>query len=134
MENSTTNLLRSELNMAASYIDRLFHGIFDLSDLDYHPKLKKLTISFEDELFGILDGHIFRHKNLAPLDEMAPNIFREYLVNVFETVENMTRLGVSKDFLPGLVELVNFSYRFGRELHLFVLHETDLAVELPRVV
>ena len=46
----------------------------------------------------------------------------------------MTRLGVAKDFLPGLVKLVNFSYRFGRELHLFVLHETDLAVELPRVL
>ena len=134
MENSTINLLRSELNMAASYIDRLFHGVLDLSDLDYHPKLKKLTVSFEAELFNLLDGHIFRHKNLSPPDEMAPNIFREYLVNIFETVESMTRLGVAKDFLPGLVKLVNFSYRFGRELHLFVLHETDLAVELPRVL
>ena len=61
--------------MAASYIDRLFHGVLDLSDLDYHPKLKKLTVSFEAELFNLLDGHIFRHKNLSPPDEMAPNIF-----------------------------------------------------------
>ena len=41
MENSKINLIRSELNMAASYIDRLFHGIIDLSDLDYHPELEK---------------------------------------------------------------------------------------------
>ena len=135
MENSKINLLRSELNMAATYIDRLFHGILDLSDLDYHPQLKKLIEPFESRLFEVLTEKIYHHKVLLVGEQgKAPNLFREHIATVFECLEQLTRLGVNDQFIEPFIEIINVSYELGRELHLFVLRETDLAIELPRTL
>ena len=135
MENSKINLLRSELDMAASYIDRLFHGLFDLSDLDYHPKLKKLLSSFDHELHDLLAKKVLPYGVIKKASEnRSPNIFREHVNFVFGTIEHITRIGVEESFSDTLIEFINFGYRLGRELHVFVLIETDLAVELPRTI
>ena len=39
MEDNISNLLRSELYMASSYVERLFHALIDLTNLQYHPNL-----------------------------------------------------------------------------------------------
>ena len=135
MENSKVNLLRSELNMATSYIDRLFHGLFDLSDLDYHPEIKKIILPFERELYQILNKEIFRGESILFFEYAhSPNCFRDWISNVFTLLENLSRLGIHENLQTPLIDFINCSYRLGRELHLFSLRETDLVVELPRTI
>tara|TARA_B100000886_G_scaffold337407_1_gene298047 strand:- start:323 stop:1477 length:1155 start_codon:yes stop_codon:yes gene_type:complete len=136
MENSKVNLLRSELNMASSYVDRLFHGIIDLSDLDYHPELKDLIKSFEVEFRELLEGGVFQNILSHGFgDRDFSNIlFREWLADLFSALEMIARLGLSDLAIDNLIKIVNITYRLGRELHLFSLRETDLVVELPRTI
>ena len=135
MENSKINLIRSELNMAASYIDRLFHGIIDLSDLDYHPELKRLVQPYKNEIEELLNGDIFKGiLRGCDSDEISPILFREWIQEVFNTLEVITRLGVKDYVALSYLNIINSGYRLGRELHLFCLRETDLVVELPRTI
>ena len=136
MENSKINVVRSELNMACSYIDRLFHGIIDLSDLDYHPELKKLINPFYQKISKILNVEVFQ-LTLAEMDSgvlISPIKFREWISEVFNSLEVITRLGFKDSLIAPYLEIINTGYRLGRELHLFCLRETDLVVELPRMV
>ena len=136
MENSKVNLVRSELNMAISYIDRLFHGLIDLSDLDYHPGLKSCLKPYYDEFTEQLNNTVFHHvlRNRFEEESLSAVGFREWILDVFNTLEMITRLGVNERSISTYVNLVNCGYRLGRELHLFCLRETDLVVELPRTI
>ena len=136
MENSKVNLVRSELNMASSYIDRLFHGLIDLSDLDYHPELKKLISPYYEEIDKMLCQNIFNNilRDRFEGKSISAVMFREWIVEVFNTLEMITRLGIKDDVISFYVQLINSGYRLGRELHLFCLKETDLVVELPRMI
>jgi hypothetical protein len=136
MENSKVNLVRSELNMASSYIDRLFHGLIDLSDLDYHPELKKLISPYYEEIDKMLCQNIFNNilRDRFEGTSISAVMFREWIVEVFNTLEMITRLGIKDDVISSYVQLINSGYRLGRELHLFCLKETDLVVELPRMI
>ena len=136
MENSKINLIRSELDMAASYLDRLFHGLIDLSDLDYHPELKRIIEPFYKELLEYLNQDLFNHqlKNRFEETPLSAVLFREWIVDVFKSLESFTRLGIKENAIEAYIKIINCGYRLGRELHLFCLRETDLLVELPRIL
>ena len=136
MENSKVNLIRSELDMAASYIERLFHGIIDLSDLDFHPELKKVIKPYYQEIFHLLNEQFFQNILNDSFREtsFSVSLFREWVLDAFKTLEMVSRLGINTDQLNVYIDIINCGYRLGRELHLFCLRETDLVVELPRTV
>lgn len=136
MENSKINLIRSELDMAASYLDRLFHSLIDLSDLDYHPELKRIIEPFYKELLEYLNQDLFNHqlKNRFEETPLSAVLFREWIVDVFKSLESFTRLGIKENAIEAYIKIINCGYRLGRELHLFCLRETDLLVELPRIL
>ena len=74
--------------------DRLFHGLIDLSDLDYHPGLKKCLDPFYDELNQLLNDCVFHQLLRDRFSDHALSAisFREWVVDVFSALEMITRL------------------------------------------
>ncbi|MBT5093375.1 MAG: tetratricopeptide repeat protein [Halobacteriovoraceae bacterium] len=135
MEKNFKHLLMAELHSASSYMERLFHGLVDITDLSKLPQCKALSEALYFDLMTFLESQVVAPSwvNLEPETPQMPKI-RRLLQKSINLVEALVELDFDNDTTQeNGVELINIIYEHAQLLHQFCGLNSTLDIQLPRV-
>lgn len=136
MKNNTTQLALSELHSCNLYLDRIYQGLNEFTDIGHMPLVKKVNSLLVDELRGIFAANMMRATDEKIEMDYSPGSVREYLQLSLRLVETAIQLGFwTREEMASLVSLiVNRIYLSAHELNQILDDYTHLEIQLPRPI
>jgi Tfp pilus assembly protein PilF len=131
MDTNLKQIFRSELFNAYSYLDRLFHALNDLAELNYHPGVRNLNKQLSGDLRLVLD-----RMNNSPISlcETSSSLeLRQLVGGVYKFFDSIFNFDGEVNLeQKHVIDLINVIYQSCYDFHYFCYLHTDLIIELPR--
>lgn len=131
---SLKNVLLSELFSANSYLERLFHALFELKNLDHDNEISLLLNKLYFDITDIVEMEVLK-------DEFTDRTHRELNARELRTLikansfffESLAKINKDeKASASTIVRYINTLYSYAHEFHLICKEKAQIDVQLPR--
>lgn len=135
MKDNIKNILLCELFSANNYIERLFHGMIDITSLGVVPEGQKVSSRLHFDLMQYIEtGALKDSFTSSDLKVMGPKEVRAALKSANSMTESMIKLNFNQSvMIEYTVGLINLLYSYAKEMHETINEMTDLTVQFPRL-
>ncbi len=135
--NTVQEILLSELTQSKSYLERILHATCELSDTHLDPKarlaIQELSMGYEKLICDMLIPSHYPELSLIHQNNFRQGRENMRLMNNF--IESFITLAPKNEdeLVSVITRLINFSYKYTRELHLILIERSSLDVATPRM-
>jgi Tfp pilus assembly protein PilF len=136
MDNNTTQLALSELHSCHLYLDRIYQGLNEFTDIGHLPLVKKINVQLIDDLREFFSGQILQISSAVKEDDFSPGAVRDFLHHSLRFMETAIQLRMwSDEEMTSLISnFMNRIYLSAQELHQVLEDYTHLEIQLPRPI
>lgn len=135
MDRNTQGLLLSELHSAHAYLERLLHGLIELSSLHGLTQCRLIAAEADFRLCELIETKLLRaeHTRSTP-HELGTRLLRKNINQATVLTRSLIELqGAIPSVIEFSVEMINFYYDVAFDLHLLLSEQTELEIQYPRL-
>ena len=135
MRISVKNLLVSELASSSTYLNRIYHALYDLSSMINHPKTKEIAEKLYFDVTTLFETDLFPNELINKNPTLIlPKSIREQIKAYSKLLESLLTLNLDEEKTIKLtVDFINILYSSAYPFHKIVTKETNLEIQYPRL-
>lgn len=135
MNQNLKNLLSGELSSAGAYMDRLFHALYEVSDVGQDREFKKDLCEKVEQLNGQYQRCFLAEDSIGNVNPVDGSREARVLVDrIFQTIPLL--LGTVGDHTPWIEKttaFINSAYQLSFIMHKRLIDNSDIDVQVPRL-
>lgn len=135
MDRNTQGLLLSELHSAHAYLERLLHGLIELSSLHGMTQARLIAAEADFRLSEMIETKLFKKEFTRDTPhELGSRLLRKNINQATVLTRSLIELqGPIPAVMEFSVEMINFFYDLAHDLHVLLTEQTDLEIQYPRL-
>lgn len=135
MDRNTQGLLLSELHSAHAYLERLLHGLIELSSLHGLTQARLIAAEADFRLSEMIETKLFKKEFTRDTPhELGSRLLRKNINQATVLTRSLIELqGPIPAVMEFSVEMINFFYDLAHDLHVLLTEQTDLEIQYPRL-
>lgn len=135
MDRNTQGLLLSELHSAHAYLERLLHGLIELSSLHGLTQCRLIAAEADFRLSELIETKLLRPElTRSTPHELGTRLLRKNINQATVLTRSLIELqGAIPSVVEFTVEMINFFYDVAYDLHVLVSEQTELEIQYPRL-